>query len=89
MSLSDCIETGKDGGALSLMDVVCSDEDLFEDLSNRELYSSLYRGVETVLDEREKAIIIKRYGLGGMPPLTQREVAAASGISRSYVSRRQ
>ena len=32
VSLSDCIETGKDGNALSLMDVLCSDEDLFEEL---------------------------------------------------------
>jgi len=87
VSLSDCIEAGKDGGALSLMDVVCSDEDLFEELSNRELYRNLCCGVQTVLDDRERAIITERYGLSGKPPLTQREVAAASGISRSYVSR--
>lgn len=42
VSLSDCIETGKDGNALSLMDVLCSDEDLFEDLSARQTYKKLY-----------------------------------------------
>ena len=43
VSLSDCIETGKDGNALSLMDVLCSDEDLFEDLSARQLRSFCVR----------------------------------------------
>ena len=32
VSLSECIETGKDGNALSLIDIISSDEDLFEDL---------------------------------------------------------
>ena len=45
------------------------------------------RYVETTLDDRERRIIRMRYGLGGKPPLAQREVAAALGISRSYVSR--
>ena len=42
VSLSDYIETGKDGNALSLMDTVCSEEDLFDDLSARELHTKLY-----------------------------------------------
>lgn len=46
VSLSDCIETGKDGNALSLMDVLCSDEDLFEDLSARQTYKKALRGHE-------------------------------------------
>lgn len=87
VSLSDYIETGKDGGALSLMDVVCSEEDLFEDFSNRELYEGLYTAVSSILDERERKIINARYGLEGNPPLTQRETASLLGISRSYVSR--
>lgn len=87
VSLSDCIETGKDGTALSLLDTICSDEDLFEDLSARELYSRLYRVMDEVLSGREKEIITLRYGLGGCAPQTQREIAAKCGISRSYVSR--
>ena len=43
--------------------------------------------VRTTLDERERQIIIMRYGLGSSPPQTQREVAGTLGISRSYVSR--
>ena len=87
LSLSDSIETGKGGSALSLMDVICSDEDLLEDLSNRELYGELYEALEKELTKRERLIICMRYGIGGDQPYTQREVAQKTGISRSYVSR--
>ncbi len=87
VSLSECIETGKDGNALSLMDVICSDEDLFDDLSTRETYQRLHEAMDTVLTDRERRILRLRYGLGGHPPKTQREIADQCGISRSYVSR--
>ena len=87
VSLSDCIETGKDGNALSLMDVLCSDEDLFEDLSARQMNKKLYEVMDEVLTQREKLVITLRYGLGDRTPLTQREIASICGISRSYVSR--
>lgn len=87
ISLSEQIETGKDGTALSLMDVICSEEDLFEQLSDKEIYARLYHQIDTVLTPREREIIRLRYGLGGEEPQTQREVALYCGISRSYVSR--
>ena len=87
VSLSDDIETGKDGAALSLMDVICSDDDLFEQTADKEIYAKLYQAVETCLEPRERRIILLRYGLGGEGPLTQREIAESCGISRSYVSR--
>lgn len=87
VSLSDYIETGKDGTSLSLMDVVCSDEDVFEQLSEQELIGHMSRAVQTVLEPREREILRMRYGLSGATPLTQREVAEQCGISRSYVSR--
>ena len=43
--------------------------------------------VRNVLTERERQIIILRFGLGGIRPLTQRQIAEKMGISRSYVSR--
>jgi len=43
--------------------------------------------VKTRLDEREREIIVMRYGLDGRKPVTQRELADKLGISRSYVSR--
>ena len=87
VSLSEYIETGKDGNALSLMEVVSSDEDLFEDLSTREMCAKLYHAMDRCLTEREREILNMRYGLGGRQALTQREVAEFCGISRSYVSR--
>ena len=87
VSLSDYIETGNDGNALSLMDVVCEEDDLLEQLDTRENSRLLYRGVEEVLTPQEKAVVIHRYGLYGKIPQRQREVAQSLGISRSYVSR--
>ena len=87
VSLSDYIETGADGAALSLMDVVAEDEDLLETISNRETIRALCRAVNSVLTEQEKQVIVLRYGLEGGVPLRQREVAEVTGISRSYVSR--
>ena len=69
------------------MDVICSDDDLFEQLSDKEIYTKLYEKIDECLDERERRIILLRYGIGNRKALTQREIAAMCGISRSYVSR--
>ena len=87
VSLSDLIETGADGAALSLMDVVAEEEDLLETVSTRERILQVRKAVEERLDDREKQVICLRYGLGGNDPQRQREVAKTLGISRSYVSR--
>jgi len=87
VSLSDYIETGSDGAALSLMDVVSEDSDLLEQVMNRELSEQLHRTVELCLTQQEQQIIRLRYGLSGKPPMRQREVAEVTGISRSYISR--
>lgn len=87
VSLSDYIETGTDGAALSLMDVVSDDEDLLEAVSRRESTRQVALAVGQCLTEQERQVICLRYGLDGKPPQRQREVAAATGISRSYVSR--
>jgi len=87
VSLSDFIETGNDGTSLSLMDVVSQEEDLAEQISNRDQACRVRELVNSCLDEQERQIITLRYGLSGKPPQRQREVADAIGISRSYVSR--
>ena len=87
VSLSDCIETGSDGSALSLMEVVSDDQDLLEQVSTREQIRQLRRVMGECLTEQERQVIVARYGLGGQPPQRQREVAQSTGISRSYVSR--
>lgn len=86
-SLSDYIETGKDGTSLSVQDVVASDEDLFEDLSRKEEARKLHAAIEKCLTPREKAIVRLRYGLDGSAPFRQQDVAEKMEISRSYVSR--
>lgn len=87
VSLSDYIETGADGAALSLMDVVSDEDDLLETVSNREALGKLRRAVQTCLSAQERQVITLRYGLENGAPLRQREVAEKTGISRSYVSR--
>lgn len=87
VSLSDCIETGMDGTALALMDVVAEEGDLLEQISTRESVQALRRAIEKCLTQQERQVILLRYGLEGGKALRQREVADRTGISRSYVSR--
>ncbi len=87
VSLSDLIETGSDGSALSLMDVLCTDEDMFEQTHIRSETRRLAALLQETLTERERQILTWRYGLGGEAPMPQREVAKMLNISRSYVSR--
>ena len=87
VSLSESIDTDKDGNALMLMDVVGVDDTMLEDLQDKENTVLIRRLVEECLTEQEALIIRRRYGLDGAPPQIQREIAKACGISRSYVSR--
>ena len=87
VSLSDYIETGNDGSALSLMDVIREDDDLLEQVDARENARRLRYAVAKGLTDQERQVVELRYGMGGRAPLRQREVAQRIGISRSYVSR--
>ena len=86
ISISEPIDTDRDGNALTLIDVIASDENIADNLDLAMKIEKL-RGFLSVLTERERRIIALRYGLGGTAPLTQREVAQKLKISRSYVSR--
>lgn len=87
VSLSDLIDTGSDGAALELQDVVAGEEDLLEELHARENARRVRAAVLETLPEQEKEVVCLRYGLFGHAPHRQREVADKLGISRSYVSR--
>lgn len=89
LSLSDSIDTDKDGNSLSLMEVISVEDDMLDNLSARETCARLGRYINEVLTKREAEIIGMRYGLDNRNPRTQREIAAICGISRSYVSRRR
>ncbi len=86
VSLSDPIDTDKDGHPLSLLDVIADEDTLAEDLELKVNSEQLHRYLYDVLDEREREVIVWRYGLRG-DGLPQREVAKRLGISRSYISR--
>lgn len=85
--LSEPIDSDSDGDALTLMDVICSDENLLDNIDLKIKCEQLYRFIDEIKDEREKDILLMRYGLNGEKPLTQREIAKKMKISRSYVSR--
>lgn len=87
MSLSDSIDTDKDGNPLTLIDVLAVEDDFTQELEDKMSISKIGRYMSEVLDDREKNIIVMRYGLNGEKPLTQREVAQKLNISRSYISR--
>ena len=87
LSLSDSLDGDPEGNSLSLMDVVCVDDTMLEDLDLRDSCQRVRECVDTCLTPREAHIIKLRYGLNQQAPLTQREIATLCGISRSYVSR--
>ena len=87
VSLSDSIDGDGDGNSLSLLDTISVDDNMLEELDARDACAKVRRCVAQCLDEREAMVITLRYGLNAKPPMTQREIAARCGISRSYVSR--
>ena len=87
VSLADTLEAAGEGGSLSLMDVIAVDDTMLEDLDTRDACQKVRRCVDSCLTERERTVIVRRYGLDGHPAQTQREIAQQCGISRSYVSR--
>ncbi len=87
LSLSEALDTEGEGNGLHLMDVVAMEDDMAEQIGNRELCRTLRETIGRCLDEREARIIRLRYGLDGEAAMTQAETAKRCGISRSYVSR--
>lgn len=87
VSLNETLDSDGEGGSLALMDTIsCEDRDL-ERVDDNDHYKRVYETVERLLDDREKEIIVARYGLYGGDAVTQREIAKKLGISRSYISR--
>ena len=80
VSLSDCIETGAEGAALSLMDVISDDTDLLEQVCTRESVVRLREALDTCLTDQERQVVRLRYGLDGGQPQRQRQVAETTGM---------
>ena len=87
VSFDEPLNTDWDGNELLLSDVLGTDDDEvcrpLEDDADKQMLSA---AIQT-LNEREKNIIVLRFGLGGRNELTQKEVADLMGISQSYISR--
>ena len=87
ISVNEPIETDSEGNPLTLIDLIYTDDTISDDIHLKNSIKRLYELIGQMTDEREKEIIIKRYGLYNQKELTQREIAAQMGISRSYISR--
>lgn len=88
LSLYEPIGTDKEGNDITFIDVVGDEtrDDVGEMLTAEQL-KCIYDNMDNILTEREKTIIIGRFGLFRSKEMTQNELAAKLNISRSYVSR--
>lgn len=88
VSLYEAIGQDKEGNEIYLMDVVSGQpEEVEKQVENEEDIKKLYMLMNQCLSDREREILILRYGLFGQKELTQTKVGEVFGISRSYVSR--
>ncbi len=87
VSIDEPLNTDSDGNELLLGDILGSDSDeVHKGIEAEEERLMIYRAIEK-LNERDKEIIVKRFGLFGTRELTQKELADSMGISQSYISR--
>ena len=87
VSLNEVLGEDKDGGEMTLLDIIPSPYENIIDTIQRDDRIKKIEKYLNVLNKREKEIIIKRYGLYNQKELTQKEIANQLNISRSYVSR--
>ena len=87
VSLNDTIDVDKDGNPLTYLDIISVEDTIAEDIDKKIQINKAITYIRDNLDEREKQILVMRYGLGNTCAYPQREVARILGISRSYVSR--
>ena len=88
VSLYEPIGVDKDGEAVSLVDVIeTENREVLEDMILDQDIQELCEAYRDCLKPQEQDVVRMRYGLFGEKPRTQREIAQVLGISRSYVSR--
>ena len=87
VSINDTIDVDKDGNPLTYLDIISVEENIAEEIELKSYTDRLAGMINELLDDRQRQIIILRYGLCGYQPRTQKEVARMLKISRSYVSR--
>ena len=87
VSLDEPINMDCDGNELLLSDILGTEEDLILRPLEDDVDICVLRQALRELPEREREIILMRFGLEGRRELTQKEVARKMGISQSYISR--
>jgi len=87
VSLDEPINMDYDGNELLLSDILGTDEDCVSGRMENDVDLQLLRAALRQLPEREREIVLLRFGLEGRKELTQKEVAQKMGISQSYISR--
>jgi len=87
VSINETIDIDNNGNPLTYIDIICCDDTIADDLDMKLKTGKVLDYISRELSDRERKIVIMRYGLYGNAPLPQREVAERLGISRSYVSR--
>ena len=87
ISIDEPLNTDYDGNELVLSDILGSESDQIQKIIDDEVDKELLYKAIAKLNEREREIMIMRFGLSGQNELTQKEVAVKLGISQSYISR--
>ncbi|MFI3237174.1 MAG: sigma-70 family RNA polymerase sigma factor [Lachnospiraceae bacterium] len=87
VSLYEPIGTDKEGNEIKIYDLCMKQDDLQENLEKKEQIEFLFLAMDRALSERQKDIIIRRYGLYGCEEQTQQEIGDVYGLSRSFISR--
>ena len=87
VSFEDALNYDSEGNELHLEDILGTEEDLVPKSFEQKLDKQVLSNHLNDLDEREKQIMVLRYGLNNTEEYTQKEVADILGISQSYISR--
>ena len=90
--INEPLETDSEGNTLTIADILSSGVNIEEETELRINSQKLYKFIEEELDDREREIICKCYGIRNgkgfvCEAMTQREIAKQLRISRSYISR--
>ena len=87
VSLDEPINMDCDGNELLLSDILGTEEDMILRPLEEDVDLCVLRQALRELPDRERELVLMRYGLEGRKELTQKEVAQKMGISQSYISR--
>ena len=87
-SINDPVDVDKEGNPLTYLEIIASPDDIVDSIDRKIKLEKIAKAINCALDEREKKIMVLRYGLNKSGRhYAQRDVAELMGISRSYVSR--